>query len=224
MQIDEEGELVSDPLYSVPHPGIVADRDDPEKLGRVRLLVPGVYQVPSPWAWPLGTLGGGSAQRGAWFVPEKGADVMVFFMMGSHERPYFLSANWGKPAGTSEAPSFLSDVDTADAADVRVIETKNWLVVMDDRDDSQLIIKDKNNPEGIIRIADGKVYAGDASASEPFVLGTQWKAGMEAVLDAVVAITHSTAVGPTSPPLNSALFIAQKALLSAKLSSIIFGK
>lgn len=224
MQLDEEGELTTDPMFSVPHLGTVADREDPEKLGRVRLLVPGIYQVPSPWAWPLGTLGGGSAQRGGWFVPEKGADVMVFFALGSHERPHFLAAHWGKPAGTSEAPSFLDDVDKEDAPDVRVIETKNWLIVMDDRNDSQLIIKDKNNSDGVIRIADGKIYGGDENASEPFVLGSQWKTGMEAILDAIVAITHSTAVGPTSPPLNAPAFVAQRALLSAKLSSIIYGK
>lgn len=222
MRYDDEGELQHDPLYSVMHMGTVADRSDPEKLGRVRLIVPGIFQAtaPSPWAWPLGTLKGGSAQRGAFFVPEKGADVAVFFKMGDPEQPHYLAGHWGKPDGTSEIPT-----STVGDPDVGAIETKNFLIVFDDRSGSeQLLIKDKTNAAGVIRIAGGKIYQGDAAADEPFVKGNQWKAGMEAILDAVVALTVPTGVGPSGPPINSAAFVAQKAALAAKLSAIIYGK
>lgn len=218
--LNDEGNLEFNPLYCVPHIGVVADREDPEKLGRVRVIIPGVYPIPSPWAFPFGTLGGGSGQRGAFFVPEKGADVMVFFVLGDPERPMYCSAHWGR----TEAPTVLDGVSQNDTPDIRTIEGKNFTITMDDRSSPQLIIQDKNNTEGVFRIADGKVYAGDENATEPFVLGSQWKTGMEQLFDQLVLITHTTAVGPTSPPLNAAAFTAQKALLSAKLSSIIFGK
>lgn len=225
MHIDDDGEIHFDPMFSVPHIGTVADRDDPEKLGRVRLLIPGIYQVPSPWAFPLGTLGGGSPQRGGFFVPEKGADVMVFFVLADCERPMYLAGHWGKPGGTSEVPAALAGLSVQDTPNVRVIESASATIVLDDRPgNEQIIIKSKADATGCIRIAGGKIYVGDATANDPFVLGTEWKAGMEALFDALAALTVSTAVGPSSPPINSAAFLALKAALSVKLSTIIFGK
>lgn len=222
MRVNEDGELVADPLYSVLHMGTVSDREDPLKLGRVRLLVPGIYQVPSPWALPLSSLGGGSPQVGSFFVPEKGADVAVFFILGNFERPAYIPAHWGQ----GETSAYLSALETADVPNVRVIETKNFLIVFDDRDgaDQQLLIKDKQNPTSVVRFNDGKVYLGYESADEPYVKGNQWKAGMEALFDAIVAITVPTGVGPSGPPVNSASFTTQKSQLLAKLSTIIFGK
>ena len=40
--------------------GYVTRRDDAEQLGRVRVSIPGVLEPESAWAWPLGTVGGGS--------------------------------------------------------------------------------------------------------------------------------------------------------------------
>ena len=39
--------------------GYVTHRRDPERLGRVRVCIPGVLEPHSAWAWPLGTAGGG---------------------------------------------------------------------------------------------------------------------------------------------------------------------
>jgi uncharacterized protein involved in type VI secretion and phage assembly len=215
----------SDPdLYGVFH-GTVVDREDPEVLGRVRVLIPGVIEPASEWALPDGTAGGGSAGRGKYAVPEKGADIFVQFLMGDPDRPIYRPGHWGKPDGQTEAPTYLAGMSKTDGPNVRVEETKNFLLVFDDRaGHEQILIKDKNNAAGLIRIAGGKVYAGDESADEPFVKGNQWKAGMEALFDAIVAITHPTAVGPSGPPINAAAFTALKAQLGAKLSAIVFGK
>ncbi|HEU4405503.1 MAG TPA: phage baseplate assembly protein V, partial [Polyangiaceae bacterium] len=62
--------------------GYVTDRDDPERLGRVRLCIPGVLEPHSAWAWPLGTGGGGSKDCGFFAVPEVGAEVGVLFNQG----------------------------------------------------------------------------------------------------------------------------------------------
>ncbi len=85
--------------------GYVVDRNDPEQLGRVRCCIPGVMEPHGPWAWPLGTVGGGSKNRGFFAVPEEGAEVAVFFNQGSPDDPYFLTAHWGRPQGVSEVPA-----------------------------------------------------------------------------------------------------------------------
>ena len=51
--------------------GYVTKRDDEEQLGRVRVCIPGVLEPESAWAWPLGTGGGGSKDRGLFAVPEE---------------------------------------------------------------------------------------------------------------------------------------------------------
>jgi uncharacterized protein involved in type VI secretion and phage assembly len=86
------------------HIGYVTDRDDPEQLGRVRVCIPGLIEPHSAWAWPLGTSGGGSQDRGFFAVPEKGAEVGVLFKCGDLDAPYFLAGHWGKPNGQSEVP------------------------------------------------------------------------------------------------------------------------
>ena len=115
--------------------GTVVDRVDPKALGRVRIRVPGLLEPASAWAWPLGTLGGGSAGRGGWFVPELGAEVGVLFNQGDVDHPYYLAGNWGRPEGASEVPEPARDAATQ-APDVRVIETKLWRIVLDDRPES----------------------------------------------------------------------------------------
>lgn len=75
--------------------GYVTKRDDEEQLGRVRVCIPGVLEPESAWAWPLGTSGGGSKDRGFFAVPEEGAEVAVFFNQGNIDAPYYLTAHWG---------------------------------------------------------------------------------------------------------------------------------
>lgn len=70
----------------------------------------------------------------------------------------------------------------------------------------------------------GKITFGESDATENMVLGQQWKAMMEAFLDAVNAITVPTGVGPSGVPINLAQFEAIKNNLDAQLSDIIFGK
>ena len=84
--------------------GYVTHRRDPEQLGRVRVCIPGLLEPHSAWAWPLATGGGGAKDCGLFAVPEEGAEVALFFNQGDVDRPYYLSAQWGKPAGESEVP------------------------------------------------------------------------------------------------------------------------
>jgi hypothetical protein len=113
--------------------GYVTDRRDPERLGRVRVYVPGLLEPSSAWAWPLGTAGGGSKDRGLFAVPEEGAEVALFFNQGDVEQPYYLAAHWGRPGGTSEVPEEAQK----DPPDNRVFATETFRVELDESEGSR---------------------------------------------------------------------------------------
>src|SRR5512133_1668407 len=108
--------------------GYVTDRRDPEKLGRVRVCIPGVIEPESAWAWPLGTVGGGSKDCGFFAVPELGAEIGVFFDRGNVDHPHYISSHWGKPNGKSELPEEAQK----DPPENRVIATKTFRVELDE--------------------------------------------------------------------------------------------
>ena len=108
--------------------GYVTDRRDPEQLGRVRVCVPGLIEPHSAWAWPLGTAGGGSKNRGFFAVPEEGAEVALFFNQGDVDQPYYLAAHWGKPNGESEVP----EEARKDPPDNRVLATETFRIELDE--------------------------------------------------------------------------------------------
>lgn len=115
------------------HIGHVVDREDPLKLGRVRVRIPGLIQDASAWAFPLGTLGGGSDRRGFFAVPEHGAEVGVLFQEGDVERPYYLAGHWGMPGGSTEIPGPARGLSKADTPEVRVFESRRFVLLFDDR-------------------------------------------------------------------------------------------
>jgi type VI secretion system secreted protein VgrG len=91
---------------SVSHPriesstGKVMDNKDPKKLGRVRVQFDWGTD-PSPWLrviWPHA-----GKDRGFYFVPEIGDEVMVGFEMGNEAFPYVMGSLYnGKNAQTSK--------------------------------------------------------------------------------------------------------------------------
>jgi len=135
-----------DPRYTGLYIGQVVDRADPERLGRVRVRVPGLVEPASAWAFPLGTVGGGSAQRGFFAVPQLGAEVGVLFHQGDVDHPYYLAGHWGKPDGATEVPEPVKDLSVTDTPQVRAFETGRFLLVFDDRAGQEaLVIKDKRS-------------------------------------------------------------------------------
>jgi uncharacterized protein involved in type VI secretion and phage assembly len=113
--------------------GYVTRRDDPERLGRVRVCVPGVLEPESAWAFPLGTVGGGSKDTGLFAVPEDGAEVGVFFNQGNVDAPYYLAGHWGKPGGESELPEEAQ----RELPTNRVLSTKTFRVELDEGEGSR---------------------------------------------------------------------------------------
>jgi hypothetical protein len=141
--------------YYAMQTGFVSDRADPEGFARVKVVIPGLCDQPSTgWAWPMGSLGGGSAQRGSKSVPQVGAEVCVFFKGGDTDSPYYIPANWGAPGGVSELPGATTQnaLGTSNAdPDVHVIfESSRYILYVDERPASPgLYITDKVSGDSI---------------------------------------------------------------------------
>ena len=82
-------------LYGA-YPATVTDIKDPDSQGRVKVKLPwmpdnegGGYEV---WA-RLATMMAGN-NRGTWFVPDVGDEVLVVFEGGDARRPYVVGALW----------------------------------------------------------------------------------------------------------------------------------
>lgn len=124
--------------------GQVVDRADPDQLGRVRVRIPGLIEPASAWAFPLGTVGGGSDGRGFFAVPEVGAEVGVLFHQGDVDQPWYLPGHWGRPGGKTEIPDPVRGLSKEDTPKVRAFETRRFVLVFDDRDGQEgLRIADK---------------------------------------------------------------------------------
>jgi uncharacterized protein involved in type VI secretion and phage assembly len=82
-------------FYGV-YPALVTDLADPDDQGRVKVRLPWSPDVggDSYEAWArLATMMAG-ADRGTWFVPDEGDEVLVAFEAGNPRRPYVVGALW----------------------------------------------------------------------------------------------------------------------------------
>ncbi len=139
-----------DPRYTALYIGEVVEHEDPEGLGRVRVRIPGLIEPASAWAFPLGTVGGGSDRRGLFAVPEKGAEVGVLFHQGDVDHPFYLCGHWGKPNGEAEVPEPARGLPKEEAPQVRAFETGRFLLAFDDRSGKEaLVIKDKKSGDQV---------------------------------------------------------------------------
>ena len=140
-------------VFFAVYEGTVFDRNDPKKVGRVRVEIPGLMDNPaSGWAWPIGMPGGGSKQQGMKWVPKLGAEVVVWFKQGDPDAPRYMTSMWGDDtAEGSEVPGnaqkITQDIETGetitealsvpDAPDVHVFETNDFRVYIDEREGSR---------------------------------------------------------------------------------------
>jgi uncharacterized protein involved in type VI secretion and phage assembly len=124
--------------------GQVVDRADPQRLGRVRVRIRGIVEPASAWAFPLGTVGGGSDRRGFFAVPEKDAEVGILFHQGDVDQPYYLCGHWGRTSGGVEVPAPARSLSATETPQVRAFETGRFVLAFDDRSGTEtLLIQDK---------------------------------------------------------------------------------
>jgi phage baseplate assembly protein V len=89
--------------------GIVSDNEDPEGMGRVKLTFPWrAAEDESNWARIAVPMAGGD--RGTWFLPEVGDEVLVAFEGGELAHPYVIGALWNGEDSPPESNDGDNDV------------------------------------------------------------------------------------------------------------------
>jgi uncharacterized protein involved in type VI secretion and phage assembly len=72
--------------------GTVVDLDDPERIGRIKVQYPHLGDEQSDWARLVVPMAGND--RGCFFRPEKGDEVLVAFEHGEARRPHIVGSLW----------------------------------------------------------------------------------------------------------------------------------
>ncbi|MBV9602507.1 MAG: VgrG-related protein [Chloroflexi bacterium] len=116
--------------------GVVTDNNDPDGLGRVKVLYPWLSQDhASDWARVV--IPGGGTQRGMQFLPEVNDEVLVGFEQGDINFPYVLGGLWN---GKNAPPSKSGEVISGGKVNKRVIRSRTGhIITLDDSDNEASI-------------------------------------------------------------------------------------
>ena len=163
------------------HIAIVRDVEDPEGIGRVRLEYPWRQSSAlSGWARIAVPMAGG--ERGTYFVPEPGDEVLVAFASGDIDHPYVVGALWN---GEDTPPVADSDGDN----DLRRITSRNGheLTFDDDADGGAITIE---------TAAGHRIHIDDTGGDESITIADT--AGNEIVFDGTAGDLDITSNGTIS--------------------------
>jgi phage baseplate assembly protein gpV len=151
---------------------IVDDNKDPEKRGRLRLVIPSVFaDQPTDWALPCMPYGGRPGE-GMFMVPENEAQVWVEFEEGDIHKPLWVGTFWQQE---SDVPKDAAKKEPT----TRLLQTKSGHILQfDDAEgkerfrlhhptEAEIII----DPNGTISLTDasGAVLKMDAKKEEIIV-------------------------------------------------------
>lgn len=128
---DDGNEPRSDRHISGVVTGIVTDNEDPEGLGRVKLRFPW-RSSDDPTGWVRFTAPMAGEDRGTFFLPEVGDEVLVAFEHGDIHFPYVIGALWN----SDDVPP----VEKAEQVDVRKLRSRtSHEIVFDDTDGAERV-------------------------------------------------------------------------------------
>ncbi len=172
-------------FYGV-YPALVTDIADPDGQGRVRVRLPWSPDTDgaSYEAWArLATLMAGG-DRGTWFVPDVGDEVLVVFEAGDPRRPYVVGALWN---GQDAPPETM---DGAGDNNLKVIRSRNGVKLTFDDTSGQERLRVETPGGQSVTLSDGpgKVDVVDANGNS----ATFEAAGITVTSAAKVTVNAST--------------------------------
>ncbi|HEX6660513.1 MAG TPA: phage baseplate assembly protein V [Sphingomicrobium sp.] len=144
-------------------PATVLDIKDPDKQGRVKVTLPwcpdsggGRYEA---WA-RIATLFAGN-NRGSWFIPDVGDEVLVAFEHGDPTRPYLLGGLWN---GSDSPPQSM---DGGGNNNKKVIRSRNGVIVTFDDQNGQesLILETPGGQKVTLKDGPGAVDIEDSNGN-----------------------------------------------------------
>jgi uncharacterized protein involved in type VI secretion and phage assembly len=118
-------------------PAVVTDVKDPDGQGGVKVTLPWSADNGSARyeAWArLATLMGGK-NRGSWFVPDVGDEVLIGFEAGDPRRPYVLGGLWN---GRDAPPESM---DGSGKNEKKVLRSRNGVkITLNDKDGQETLV------------------------------------------------------------------------------------
>jgi uncharacterized protein involved in type VI secretion and phage assembly len=126
--------------------GVVTDNNDPDGLGRVKVKLYWQKDTQTPWlriAMPYT-----GKDKGMYFVPEKGEEVLVGFEGGNAEKPYIIGSLYhGKasPGGFSNENNDIKAIKTRSGHIIEFNDNKssNWGITIKDTQGNLIHIDSK---------------------------------------------------------------------------------
>jgi len=125
---------------------IIKDNKDPEKLGRVKVQFDWGLDTPSPWIRMVMPHAGDN--RGFYFVPEIGDEVLVGFEMGNPDYPYVIGSLYN---GKNNFGGRANDNNN-----LKSISTRSGNEILFD-DDGSIVISNEHNSFTLACADDGSI-------------------------------------------------------------------
>jgi uncharacterized protein involved in type VI secretion and phage assembly len=157
----------------------VVDNRDPDGLGRVRVRVSAPTDVIAGDLWARVATMMAGRNRGTWFVPEVGDEVLVAFERGDAREAYVIGALWSaKARPPAESP-----------ADVKLIRSRNGITlrIRDDRSNNALILETPGGQRITLQDNPGSVRIEDANGNSVMLSAS----GMTVNASATVTVNAS---------------------------------
>jgi|SRR6478609_5519878 len=179
--------------YYATYRGTVADNEDPDVLGRIRINVPPIYGTITPnyWAWPKGMYSG--KDIGFYALPNKGDMVWISFENGDPRFPIWEYGHWAM----NQTPK------TAKGPKQKVFQTTSGMRLVYD-DEKQKIVIFRSEGRVIEVNADGISLGSEGKSKHPGAYGDILEEVLEELrgdfssnLDSLIkyATTQSAAAG-----------------------------
>lgn len=153
---------------------IVTNNEDPENMGRIQAIVPGVIDEPlNYWILPIGNFGG--KNYGTHIIPQVGSIVYVQFELGDTTKPLWFHGYHG----TGDIPEGYSNPNhfwfmTPGGATVEIDDDKKEITLNDHHGNS--VELNENGVSIDVKSSKKKIFLGDINkADEPAVLGDTLK-------------------------------------------------
>ncbi|MGY1636832.1 phage baseplate assembly protein V [Geodermatophilus sp. SYSU D00742] len=138
--------------------GIVEDLDDPDGLARVRVTLPHLDNQVSDWARLSVPMAG--KDRGTFFRPQKGDEVLLACEHGDPRRLYVLGSLWN---GQDKPPSGMGEPE--DNAIRAIVTPRGQRIVLDDTPGAEKIqVLDSSGKQTVV--IDGSTITVHADAGK----------------------------------------------------------
>jgi uncharacterized protein involved in type VI secretion and phage assembly len=198
---------------------VVSDINDPESQGRVKVTLPWAPDTAGERydAWArLATMMAGD-NRGSWFIPDVGDEVLVAFEAGDPRRPYVVGALWN---GQDKPPA---SIDGAGKNYEKVLRSRNGVkLTLDDHDGREQFVAEtpggqtltlKDGP-GTIELTDSN---GNSIKMEPSGITITTPASL--TINASTATVNASSVTVSGPTTLSATLVVGASITTPSITS-----